>query len=84
MALDLGNVPTPDALETERYTRASAVYIHVVSAVSVIMYLTYLQENFKPVAHQSASVEVFDEEDVRVVHPPPSSLMLGMPKCQGT
>ena len=36
------------------------------------MYLTYLQENFKPVAHRSASVEVFDEEDVRVVHLPPS------------
>ena len=29
------------------------------------MYLTYLQENFKPVAHRSASVEVFDEEDAR-------------------
>ena len=36
-----------------------------------VLYLTYLQENFKPVAHRSASVEVFDEEDVRVVHPPP-------------
>ena len=36
------------------------------------MYLTYLQENFKPVAHRSASVEVFGEEDVRVVHLPPS------------
>jgi hypothetical protein len=24
----------------------------------IIMYLTYLQENFKPVAHRSASVEV--------------------------
>ena len=33
-----------------------------------IMYLTYLQENFKPVAHRSASVEVFDEEDAQVVH----------------
>jgi hypothetical protein len=33
-------------------------------------YLTYLQEYFKPVAHRSASVEVFDEEDVQVVHLP--------------
>ena len=41
------------------------------------MYLTYLQDNFKPVAHQSASVEVFDEEDVRVEH---SALMFGMPR----
>ena len=44
-----------------------------------IMYLTYLQENFKPVAHRSASVEVFDEEDAQVVHPPPSYW-----GCQGT
>ena len=32
-----------------------------------LMYLTYLQENFKPVAaHRSASVKVFDEEDAQV------------------
>ena len=37
--------------------------------IIIIMYLTYLQENFKPVAHRSASVEVFDEEDAQVVHP---------------
>ena len=55
------------------------------------MYLTYLQENFKPVAHRSASVEVFDEEDgsasvevfdeedAQVVHPLPSYW-----GCQGT
>ena len=43
------------------------------------VYLTYLQENFKPVAHRSASVEVFDEEDAQVVHPPPSYW-----GCQGT
>ena len=43
------------------------------------MYLTYLQENFKPVAHRSASVEVFDEEDMRIVHLPPSYW-----GCQGT
>ena len=36
------------------------------------LYLTYLQENFKPVAHRSASVEVFDEEGAQVVHPGPS------------
>ena len=41
--------------------------------------LTYLQENFKPVAHRSASVEVFDEEDAQVVHPLPSFW-----GCQGT
>ena len=43
------------------------------------VYLTYLQENFKPVAHRSASVEVFDEEDAQVVHPPRSYW-----GCQGT
>ena len=36
------------------------------------MYLTYLQENFKPVVYRSASVEVFDVEDAQVVHPRPS------------
>ena len=41
------------------------------------VYLTYLQENFKPVVYRSASVEVFDEEDAQVVHPLPS---LGMPR----
>ena len=45
----------------------------------VIMYLTYLQENFKPVVYRSASVEVFDEEDAQVVHPGPSYW-----GCQGT
>ena len=35
-------------------------------------YLTYLQENFKPVVCRSASVEVFDEEDAQVVLPGPS------------
>ena len=43
------------------------------------MYLTYLQENFKPVVYRSASVEVFDEEDAQVVHPRPSYW-----GCQGT
>ena len=41
------------------------------------MYLTHLQENFKPVAHRSASVEVFDEEDAQVVHLPPSYWDIG-------
>ena len=41
------------------------------------MYLTYLQENFKPVAHRSASVEVFDEEDAQVVHSSPSYPHIG-------
>ena len=45
----------------------------------IIMYLTYLQENFKPVVYRSASVEVFDEEDAQVVHPEPSYW-----GCQGT
>ena len=40
----------------------------------IIMYLTYLQENFKPVAHRSASVEVFGEEDAQIVHSSPSYL----------
>ena len=43
------------------------------------LYLTYLQENFKPVVYRSASVEVFDEEDAQVVHPGPSYW-----GCQGT
>ena len=51
----------------------------VVRGIIIIMYLTYLQENFKPVAHRSASVEVFDEEDAQVVHPVPSYW-----GCQGT
>ena len=46
---------------------------------ALIMYLTYLQENFKPVVYRSASVEVFDEEDAQVVHPRPSYW-----GCQGT
>ena len=46
---------------------------------NLIMYLTYLQENFKPVVYRSASVEVFDEEDAQVVHPRPSYW-----GCQGT
>ena len=41
------------------------------------MYLIYLQENSKPVAHRSASVEVFDEEDAQVVHLPPSYWDIG-------
>ena len=45
----------------------------------LVMYLTYLQENFKPVVYRSASVEVFDEEDAQVVHPGPSYW-----GCQGT
>ena len=46
---------------------------------AVELYLTYLQENFKPVVYRSASVEVFDEEDAQVVHPRPSYW-----GCQGT
>ena len=36
------------------------------------VYLTYLQEYFKPVAHRPDSVEVSDEGDVLAVHLPHS------------
>ena len=64
------HIPTGDTL----------LYLSMNSfSVWVSMYLTFLQENFKPVAHRSASVEVFDEEDAQVVHPRPSYW-----GCQGT
>ena len=34
-----------------------------------MIYLSYLQEYFKPVAHRTASVEVSDEEGVLVCLP---------------
>ena len=67
------------ALKKEFVDRLSMVLCIRGMCVPAVMYSTDLQENFKPVAHRSASVEVFDEEDAQVVHPSPSYW-----GCQGT
>ena len=67
-----------------RKAKLSLSFVFVASRIikhnlNIIVYLTYLQEYFKPVAHRAASAEVSDEEGVLVVRLPPSSVFLVFP-----